>query len=424
MFAPICPLCCKTFTEWEQISAIHCGHVFHQNCVQTFRDLTRRFDGCRGCPVCGPVCPVCGPVCQSDPACKDRCCNKGDNYDKETCERKQQQIPQSGCHCATIDSLVHLRFVFSRRSLAVPRLEEDDTRRLQEEKLERSERANRRLLDEIRELESKLKALISMMKTMHDRLVNPKSGRFASRWSGVSFFPSASSLTIGNQNDNNNSADLRITASLPAFPSNDPSELEGLDGGRGFFSGLIQLASHILLDYSKSPVAIRRDFGKLRRRSRESRRLREEQSDCCLGEPMHQTALSKLSHGPIAKEQWSCKHGVSSTRSKPADGAKTRNSVISDHPSDDGSIDSAIDPLDCVSSQSFHDSTSSIWGKSCSEGEISQLNSVCHSNDPRPGNDGSSKTVNADCQTEFWYESEWDEDLYEIDWDYEPFEKG
>lgn len=420
MSAPICPLCCKTFTEWEQISAIHCGHAFHRKCVQTFRDLTRRFDGCRGCPVCGPV-------CQSDPACKDRC-NEGENYDKETCEQ-QQQHTQSGCHCATMDSLVQLRFVFSRHSSAVPRFEKDDTRRLLEDRVEKSERANRRLLDEIRELESKLKALISMMKTMHDREVARRNSRFASRWSDVSFFPSASTLTIGNRNDNNNSADLRITASLPGFfPSNDPSELEGFDGGRGFFSGLIQLASHILLDYSKSPAAIRRDFGKLRRRSRESRRLREEQSDCCLGEPMrvHQTAVSTLAHDPMAKELWSGQHGADRC-SKTVDRTETRNlsdSIITDHPSDDGSIDSAIDPLDCLSSQSFHGSTSYIWRKSCSEDEISQLNAVCRSNDPRPGNDESPSMVHADCQTEFWYESEWDEDLYEIDWDYEPFEKG
>ena len=53
MFAPICPLCCGHFTETTGISACLCGHAFHQNCVQSFQELTNRFKGFRGCPACG-----------------------------------------------------------------------------------------------------------------------------------------------------------------------------------------------------------------------------------------------------------------------------------------------------------------------------------------------------------------------------------
>ena len=172
--------------------------------------------------------------------------------------------------------------------------------------------------------------------------------------------PSASSPPPIPIFNNNNNRIRTSSISLASVNSASFDDRDLLVGSRLILSGVIQLATHVLVDYAKSPAVVRRHFGSFAR---------------------HQISRFAAPYGRLK--------GIVS------DSALTNIVAAYRHDS--------LEPL--VSLPALPATVSS---------PIEAVESFCCDVD-------SSAVENVDFsgQTEFWYESEWDEDLYEVDWDHD-----
>ena len=168
-----------------------------------------------------------------------------------------------------------------------------------------------------------------------------------------------SSVSVWNNFNNNHTGASTTSTPLGGMPFSTGGDV--LDGSKLILSGVIQLASHALVDYAKSPTLVRRHFGQLIRAARNQSinpycRLRGIVSDSVL----HRT-LDYESANPYATESSS--------------------SVVP--------LTNAVSlPLEHILSRT------------------SSQTSGCFL----------VENVDSGCQTDFWYDSEWDEDMYEVDW--------
>lgn len=337
MFAPICPLCCGHFTETTGISACLCGHAFHQNCVQSFQDLTKRFKGFRGCPACGGL--------------KNRL--KGgmlkrpiESYEAQEKLKGQKRHRHRSCYR---NSVIQLRFTFVDNP---PSSSGDGTYEDSEQLrklLKQSEELNKRRLGEIKGLEHKLEALGSLLKTLEDQRKVLEEKLLEVKRSASSVISSCDS--IFNKNNNRTRYSMSSPSSVTNFPSHE------IGAPRLILSSVIQLATHALVDYAKSPAVVRKQFGRLTPLSNESSstpylRLRGIVSDSVINTVVH------------------------------LDG--TRDQCLKPHVPIAALSQTVSMPLDLVEKSSSYSSI---------------------------------ENIESGCQTEFWYDSEWDEELYEVDWD-------
>ena len=150
---------------------------------------------------------------------------------------------------------------------------------------------------------------------------------------------------------------------VPLGSMNFSSDGERLNGSKLILSGVIQLATHALVDYVKSPAIVRRHFGRMIIPSRNRPitpygRLRGIVSDSVIN------------------------HIVD---------AETVDPDVFEH-----SLTASV-PIVPLTSLPLQD----VPGTSSCTSVVDNLS---------VGN------VDSGCQTEFWYDSEWDEDLYEVDW--------
>jgi len=424
MFAPICPLCCAPFLASQAISACRCGHVFHHDCVQSFRDLTKRFKGYRGCPACGGAKRKLetrlsseegdGKVerIERDADAEATTVNETVTGDSKTVNRKRRKAGKF-----KNDSLIKLHFVSAFHSSPTQPSIEKENQRLTD-LLGQANQANKRLLGQIEELETKLQALILLLKSTNFRRQGPQTSLHTG--DNPCHVISTFSLTPFNHNNNQTLPNLNSNREVSSFRSlvkvsslfsicadnNNDDVNYRIDVRRSIVSGLIRLVSHALVDYVTSPLALRRDFGRLKRRRRR-RRVRPSSppkpmvynvnddgsvdNDTSIDDVMNSvdTGCSVFHEvtDNVVQIQAQMEDRESSNESNVSQCCKYKDSSIED----DCATITAVPYLDALSDDGF----------------------PCHDDKDH-----------AECQTDFWYESEWDEDLYEVDWDYEPYENG
>lgn len=196
-------------------------------------------------------------------------------------------------------------------------------------------------------MEHKLEALSSLLRTLEDQRKVLEEKLMEVKRSASSVISSCDS--VFNQN-NNRTRHSKSPSSVTNFPSNE------IGGSRLILSSVIQLATHALVDYTKSPAVVRKQFGRL-------------------------TPLSNESSSTYLRLR-----GIVS------------DSVINTVVRSEGTRDQCLKPRVPIAALS---QTVSL------PLDLVEKSSSC----------SSVENIESGCQTEFWYHSEWDEELYEVDWD-------
>jgi len=379
MLVPICPLCCEQFMELRNVSACLCGHAFHHNCIQSFHDLTSRFKGFAGCPSCG------GGT-DHDIVSGERDSRKStghggvttvinntgqsDGSSPSNCENIRKFPPHRQCF------VVRIRFIFDPESSHDnQRICDLRTKLCESQKFAADQEA--RQTEEIKELERKLRSIISLLRTVEQQRDNLKQQMEDSSYiqnKNHSMNHSISNLDC-NINNHNISKDV-ARGSESAAPSRS----------RLILSSLVHLAAHAVIDYQTSPPLVRRSFHQYHRRSKRPRVIQKEHT--LIGDKVPSESTLPLTSSESSLQSFST----------------------------DGSLGDVSVPVEStINNPEALDVVGAVpHVRRC---RIISLSTIAEEDE-----DDVDSRKDFACQTE-WQASEWDSDgSYEIDWDWDDLE--